>query len=264
MREVFHVEHSGFTDIASEFRLTPSSPLLGKLLRWSREAGADITEEQAARLLFFAMLICRENQTTRLTGTLQLEEIVRKHVFDSLTAAPLITGNKRRLLLDIGSGAGFPGMVLGIAKPQVRVSLLESSKKKCEFLKRAAFSTGIEGLTILNDRAENAGKNISCREAFDVVVCRAVAHLSVITEYALPFLKTGGVFIAYKGRSAEEEIGESGHAFCELGGALSRVVKIALPEGGEERRLILLKKERPAHPKYPRREGIPGKRPLRD
>ena len=167
-------------------------------------------------------------------------------------------------MADIGSGAGFPGMVLKIACPGISAAFIDSSKKKCAFIRDAAKALCLENAEAINARAEAAGKEISCRERFDIVVCRAVSHLSVITEYALPFLKTGGEFIAFKGPGAEREAAESRGAVKALGGEPAGIRKLALPEGKEDRALILIRKIKPTPLKYPRREGLARKRPIKD
>ncbi len=232
-------------------------------MAWAEEIGAHLTDEQGELLVRYAGLVCSENRNIRLTGPLTIDEILRKHVCDSLTAAPLIPQKEGLRLIDIGSGGGFPGMVLKIAKPFISTTLMDSSRKKSGFLETAARSLSIQNITVINDRAERAAKNFSCRENFDVVVCRAVSHLSVITEYALPLMKPGGDFIAYKGRGAAEEVSESKNAIDLLGGELTGIKKLALPCGNEHRALILIRKIAETPLKYPRREGIPRKRPLR-
>lgn len=243
---------------------TYNGELLSRLIRWAGEIGVHLKEPEASLLLRYAGLVCEANRKIRLTGALRLEEILRKHVIDSLTAAPYINNEEGLRLADIGSGAGFPGMALKITAPGVSTSLIESSRKKSRFIKETANALCLDNIEVINARAELAGQEISCRESFDVVVCRAVSHLSVITEYALPFLKIGGEFIAFKGREAEKKIAESSRAIKLLGGEPAGIKKLSLPEGKENRALIFIRKTKPTPLKYPRREGIAGKRPIRN
>lgn len=241
-------------------RKKPHAALNRKLSKWAAGIRAPLENAQSEKLIRVCDLVSRANARANLTGTIPLEEIARKHVVDSLAAVPLLTNSKT--LLDIGSGAGFPGLALNIAIPPLRTVLLESNRKKCLFISEAASLLGLAGVEVMNARAETAGKNTGCRERFDSVVCRAVSNLNVISEYALPFLKKGGIFIAYKGPGALEEISRSTEAINVLGGEVTGTREYELPVKKEKRVLVLIRKTHATPAKYPRREGIVEKRPI--
>ncbi len=229
---------------------------------WARGMGITIDIPASELIILHANMVKKANSRTSLTGKTSLYEIVRKHSLDSLSAVPYITGCRGASMLDIGSGAGFPGIVLHAAAPGMKTVLIESSRKKCEFLEEARLSLALENVSVLNTRAESAAQNISCRERFDVVVCRAVAKMAVIAEYALPFLREGGVFLAYKGPGAQKELIMGHAALTKLGGEVEGCFESVLPGIGEKRTLIMVRKTSSTPAGYPRREGIPEKRPI--
>jgi 16S rRNA (guanine527-N7)-methyltransferase len=258
---MFHVEHFIMSD---NFNISTNRKHLAlQLSSWTRRINIHLKKTQTAQLLELAELIFHENQKVRLTGTEDLSEIVRKHIVDSLTPVPVIKKRGDARVIDIGSGAGLPGLVLKIALPDISAVLLDSNKKKCEFLESAVSHLHLRDVKVFRERAETAGRNISCRELFNIVVCRAVSHLSVVVEYALPFLSQGGLFIAYKGSSAEKECREASSAITKIGGRLSGIKTFILPEGGETRMLVLIDKITTSPDEYPRRAGIPRKRPVK-
>ncbi len=166
-------------------------------------------------------------------------------------------------LLDVGSGAGFPGVPLKIVCPHWRVTLLEATGKKVRFLEHLREVLGLGNLEILHGRAEDFAKAPAYREQYDWVVARAVAEMPALAELTLPFAKIGGNVLALKGETAEAEVAQSGRAFSILGGELVKIVKIALPGLVEERRLVVVRKVACTPDAYPRRPGIPAKRPLK-
>ncbi len=204
-------------------------------------------------------LIEATNRHTNLTAIKELDAAIQKHYLDSLFLLPWVNSDQR--VLDIGSGAGFPGIPLAIAAKKSRFFLLDSSAKRCAFLEECRKKLGLENITVLNSRAEKAGRDKDLRETFKVVTARAVGALPVLLEYALPFVEIGGLFISPKGPALDEELAASPSALEILGGKYLESREYRLP-GGEIRRLAFFLKEAPTPLKYPRREGMPEKKPL--
>ncbi|HYG59218.1 MAG TPA: 16S rRNA (guanine(527)-N(7))-methyltransferase RsmG [Symbiobacteriaceae bacterium] len=213
-------------------------------------------------------MVVEWNERMNLTAILAERDMILKHVIDSataLTSVKLAAGTK---LLDVGTGAGFPGVVLKCLEPQAHVVLLESLGKRCTFLE-AVGQEVIDQLPeprgkyeVVWSRAEDAGKDVRFREQFDVVIARAVAELRVLSEYCLPFCRVGGEFLAMKGPTASEELAKAEEAIAKLGGAVAEVREVELPEQAGIRTLIRVKKERATPKAYPRKAGTPAKSPL--
>ena len=200
------------------------------------------------------------NRHTNLTAIKDEESAIIKHYYDSLAVLPYLAAGLQ--VLDIGSGAGFPGIPLAIGCPDAGFTLMDSTAKRCNFLDEVIKELNLVNCRIVKDRCENLARNDEFREAFDVATARAVAPLAVLLEYALPFLKVGGVFIAMKGPDAEAELVLSANALVELKGELQEVMPYFLPEGAGKRNLLVFKKTASTDEKYPRKEGRPEKRPL--
>lgn len=210
-------------------------------------------------------LLLHFNERLGLMATAEPGEIAVKHFLDSLTCLPVLELHQplaHRTLVDVGSGAGFPGIPLAIARPALNVTLLESSAKKCRFMQTVAEELGLTNISVVCSRAEAFGREESARESYDFAVSRAVAPLRVLAEYCLPLLKVSGVFLAMKGPRAEAEIEQARNAFKVLGGQLHSTRDLSLPGAAGERVLILVSKVASTPPRYPRRSGIPAKRPL--
>lgn len=203
----------------------------------------------------FSTLLTSYNARFNLTAITKKEEVEIKHFLDSLAAEPLFPHGA--LVAEVGSGAGFPSIPLLIAREDLFFTLIESTKKKCEFLKVAVRELSLHA-EVLCMRAEDAGKNAAYRERFGACCARAVAPMSALVEYCLPLVRRGGVFIAYKGESVEE--GE--RAISVLGGRLAEQISYELPEGMGKRNLLLVKKERATPAKYPRGRGAERKDPI--
>lgn len=234
------------------------------LHKWCEKIGVSIGSKENRKILKYLDELIEWNQRMNLVGEAPKEEILRKHFVDSLAVVPFVPAETdiSLRLLDIGTGAGFPGLVIKIMRPDIFAYLLESSKKKCLFLEHITSVLGLDGVEILNGRAESYGHDSDYRQSCDIAVCRAVAHLGVISEYAFPFLKLGGYFIAQKGPRGRNEIHELEKVLEILGGKLENMREFALPGGGERRLIFVFKKEREIPSGYPRAKGIPAKRPL--
>lgn len=207
----------------------------------------------------YAEILVEYNQKVNLTAITDPEEIEDKHFADSLLLANLPeTAGK---LVDVGTGAGFPGVVAKIFKPELQLTLMEPTGKRVEFLKYVCAQLGLSGVEFAKERAEEAARKV-WREQFDVATARGVAALPMLSEYCLPLVKVGGVFLAMKGPGAAEELAESGAALKKLGGKGSGVAEFHLP-GGDVRNIIRIKKISQTPPVYPRNGGKIAKSPLK-
>ena len=219
----------------------------------------EILGEKRELLEKFRLLLLEYNQKYNLTAILEEKDVYYKHFLDSAAGVDLF--DKGANVAEIGSGAGFPSIVLKILRPDLKFSLFESVGKKCEFLRAVVDNFGFTGMHIYNMRAEDAAKDEKFRERFDFVTARAVARMNTLSEYCLPFLKIGGKFVAYKSGDVAE-IHEAKNAYKELGGKLSQIKEYALPEGYGERVLAVVEKIRSTPKKYPRGQGKERKNPL--
>ena len=225
-----------------------------------------MSEEQLEKLIDFYALLSEANRHMNLTAVNSLEETVTRHYLDSL--APL--GIERlaeelnmpgRTMIDVGTGAGFPGVPLAIALPDLQITLFDSLNKRIRFLDDAVEMLGIKNAHPLAGRAEDFAKDPEYRERFDFAVSRAVAALPVLSEYGLPFVKENGTFIAYKGADIQGEL-ESAKNALEILGGNAEVIPYDVPGTYRENNLVIIKKVGITPEKYPRRAGIPSKRPL--
>ncbi|MDE7167280.1 MAG: 16S rRNA (guanine(527)-N(7))-methyltransferase RsmG [Clostridia bacterium] len=216
-------------------------------------------EQFSEKFREFNGILTEFNQKYNLTAISDEKEVYIKHFFDSIQPQKYFpTGAK---VVEIGSGGGFPSVPLKIVRDDLSFTLIESTGKKCEYLRHVVDKLGFNGVQVLNIRAEDGGKDKNLREKFDVATARAVARLNTLCEYCLPFVKIGGRFIAYKG-DADEEINESLNAIKTLGGEIEKIEKYDLPEGFGKRTVIVIKKVKSTPEKYPRGRGLERKKPL--
>jgi len=204
-------------------------------------------------------LVLDWNQRMNLTAIRDPEEAYEKHLLDCLI--PLCHVHPEGKVCDVGSGAGFPGLVWASALPEVQFILIEPIAKRCTFLNAAKNELNLANVTVINGRAEEFGKNRDYREQFDICVSRAVANMSTLSEYCLPLVKQGGKFIAYKSEKAEEEMKSAEGAIKKLGGMTEDILSFQLPNG-DERKLVIIGKTKPTPKQYPRKAGTPAKEPL--
>ena len=202
------------------------------------------------------------NQKFNLTAIRDAEGIRTKHFLDSFSCVLAWKANPPARLIDVGTGAGFPGIALKILYPSIQVTLVESVGKKAAFCQHIIEVLKLDGVEILNARAENIGQNPKYRECYDWAVARAVANLRVLSEYLLPLVKVGGTMLAQKGESGPAEAQAAEHAMKLLGGKFEKIMPVTLPGVVEERYLVLVDKVHATPPKYPRKAGTPYKDPL--
>ncbi|MDI6734582.1 MAG: 16S rRNA (guanine(527)-N(7))-methyltransferase RsmG [bacterium] len=236
---------------------------LQELLKQGAE-GLEINFNDPQIRLFFVYLdtLKSYNQQVHLTGIKTSKEIIIKHFLDSLTCFCGFNPDKGMKIIDLGTGAGFPGIPLKICHPGIELTLLDSNEKQVDFLYHLKNQLSIE-FEILIGRAEDLGKKVEYRERYDVVVARAVAKLNTLVECALPFLKAGGIFIAQKGFDIQNEVSHAQKAIEVLGGRIREQKRIILPILHEERNLVIIEKLKSSPLEYPRRPGIPQRKPLK-
>lgn len=229
------------------------------LTEGSEKLGVSLSEQMVCQLEDYARLLVDWNEKMNLTAITEPEEIAVKHFLDSLS--PIPTGLIRGKVIDVGTGAGFPGLVLKIACPEISLTLLDSLNKRIRFLETVSEELGIrENIRFVHARAEDAARLE--RGVYDTVVSRAVANLATLSELCLPFLKVGGYFIALKGPAAEEELENAKRAITILGGETEQVITCQIPFSELSHKLVVIKKVRQTPSKYPRKAGIPTKTPI--
>jgi 16S rRNA (guanine527-N7)-methyltransferase len=222
-----------------------------------------LTNSQLSAFEDYASALIAWNRRVNLTRIVEPDEIAVKHFLDSLAVwVALPSSSPSFSLIDVGSGAGFPGLPLKIVCPDIKLTLLEATGKKAAFLQHLVELLKLTDVKILAARAEESGRHPAQREQYDVAVARAVAALPVLAEYTLPLVKVGGRIIAQKGPDPALEIETAAQALTVLGGQLDRVVPVTIPGLGARRYLVVIAKVKPTPPKYPRRPGMPAKRPI--
>ena len=224
------------------------------------EAQLSFTEEQLAQFTRYYELLVETNKVMNLTAITEPEEVAVKHMVDSLLAYE--DGMQGKTLVDVGTGAGFPGVPLKIYCPSLRVTLVDSLGKRLRFLEQVIDELGLKGIRCEHLRAEDAGRSKKHREQYDYVTARAVARLSVLSEYCLPLAKKGGQFIALKGSRFSEEIEEGEAAVKILGGKIISAEPVKLPGLDDGRAIIKIAKIKATPAQYPRKAGTPEKQPL--
>lgn len=236
------------------------SELLQLLKEGAEKVQVHLNDSQLALFLRYMELLKEWNQKMNLTAIEEDRDVIVKHFIDSLTIIPYL-GKKDGALIDIGTGAGFPGIPVRIAEEEVKVTLLDSLEKRVRFLNEVIKELKLTGITAVHGRAEDFGNAAEFREKFDFATARAVANLPVLLEYCMPFVKKGGAFIAMKGSSLEE-IDNSEKALEVLGGKIEDIKEMTLPFSDIKRNIIIVKKFRQTPTKYPRKAGKPLKQPL--
>ena len=233
-----------------------------KFLKGLEEFHIVVTEQQLWQFTRFFELLNEWNQVMNLTAITEWEEVLSKHFLDSVSIVRVADFEHVQTVLDLGTGAGFPGIPLKILFPEKKFVLLDSLNKRIKFLDTVVNELGLTNIELIHGRAEDFAKKKEYREQFDLCVSRAVANLSTLSEYCIPYVKKNGHFISYKAVSAGEELATAEKAIGTLGGELVSTEEFLLPDSDITRAFIVIKKERNTSPKYPRKAGLPAKEPL--
>lgn len=228
------------------------------------EKGVELSDKQLEQFASYYQILVAANKEVNLTRITEKSDVYLKHFYDSLTPfltfKPLFEGQKT--LCDVGSGAGFPGIPLKIVCPSLELTIVDSLNKRLKFLTSLCDQLQLTGVHLMHGRAEDAGHDKDLREQFDLVTARAVANMSTLSEYCLPFVKLGGHFLALKGPAAEAELKKAHAAIAKLGGQVADVQELTLPASDEDRTLILINKKQKTPRKFARKAGTPSRKPL--
>ena len=222
-----------------------------------------IDEDQKSKFEKYYSLLLEKNKVMNLTRITDEREIIIKHFVDSLMICKVIEMDKVESLIDVGTGAGFPGIPIKIMWPNTKVTLLDSLDKRVGFLKEVIEELDLEGMEAAHGRAEDFGQDTNYREQFDLCVSRAVANLATLSEYCVPFVKDQGRFVSYKADESDEEINEAKAAIEILGGTIENISEEIIPGGEIKRKLVVIRKVEKTDSKYPRKAGKPSKKPLK-
>lgn len=224
----------------------------------------DLTDHQINQFLRYYELLIEWNQKMNLTGITEFNDVIHKHFVDSIAFSVVDQPEGGKRLLDVGTGAGFPGIPLKIVYPELEITLLDSLNKRLNFLDAVIAELELTNISTVHGRAEDLAHDKAYREQYDYCVSRAVANISTLSEYCLPFLKKGGAFIAYKGGDVEDELHRYIFGVRKLKGSLEKSMTFTIDTGDEvlNRSLLLIRKEKPTPSRYPRKAGVPAKNPL--
>ena len=236
-----------------------------------------LTEKQIEQFLTYYEMLVEWNEVMNLTAITEYDEVMKKHFVDSISLIKAYDVSKKATVIDVGTGAGFPGLALKIAYPELQVTLLDSLNKRIQFLNAVIEKLGLTGVNTIHGRAEDFSKPVSggksvdksknhdnsLREKYDLCVSRAVANLSTLSEYCLPFVKVGGQFISYKSEKITEEMTAAENAIRLLGGKVKNQVEFRLPDSDIYRNLFVIEKVKETPKKFPRKAGLPAKEPLK-
>lgn len=223
--------------------------------------GIELTDTQQDKLNLFYKLLVEWNEKMNLTAITEYNDVVIKHFMDSIAINQAFDISEDSSVIDVGTGAGFPGIPLNIVYP-AKYTLLDSLNKRINFLNEVISQCDLKNINTIHSRAEDGAHNKDLREKFDIAVSRAVANLSTLTEYCLPYVKIGGRFISYKSGNIDVELEQSKKAISILGGEIEKVVPVTLPTTDIERTFVIIKKVKQTGSKYPRKAGLPSKEPL--
>lgn len=227
-----------------------------------KELGVELSANQINQFLKYYELLVEWNEFMNLTAITDYDEVMKKHFVDSLSLIKAYDVNKSVHLIDVGTGAGFPGLALKIAYPNFKVTLLDSLNKRIKFLDEVIMQLDLKDVETVHGRAEDFAKPGKLREKYDLCVSRAVANMTSLSEYCLPFVKAGGAFISYKSEKMNEEMENAKKAISVLGGEFERYTEFNLPESDIYRNLVVIKKVKETPKKYPRKAGLPTKEPI--
>lgn len=240
---------------------------MNKLVNICNKINIEISDDQINCFEKYYELLIEKNKVMNLTAITDKEDVIVKHFIDSIALIPYLTDkginiNNKLKIIDIGTGAGFPGLPLKIMMPDVKFTLLDSLNKRVSFLNEVIDELKLKDIEALHGRAEDYASDNKYREKYDICVSRAVANLSTLSEYCIPFVKKDGFFISYKAGESEEEINNSKNAIKILGGKINKVEEFVLPGTDASRVFVFIRKQELTDKKYPRKAGVPAKKPL--
>ncbi len=241
--------------------MTPAKIDIDLLATGAREFELDLSPAQLHQFSRYADLLIEWNLRFNLTSIVDPRDIVIKHFLDSLSIVRSIPPGPLKLI-DVGAGAGLPGIPIKLVRPDAALTLLEATRKKCDFLKAVIDEVQLTGAQVINDRAEEAGRLDEHREQYDIALARAVAEMPTLIEYLLPFVRVGGLALAQKSKEAANDVQRADRALTILGGRVRDVTPLSVPELNEARYLVVVEKIAQTPEKYPRRTGMPAKKPL--
>lgn len=233
-----------------------------KLYELCKNNKIDLSDKQLEQFQIFYDYMIEMNQVMNLTSITEEDEVILKHFYDSMSVVKHYDFNQGENVIDVGTGAGFPGIPLAILLPGIQFTLMDSLNKRITFLKDVVEKCGLKNVECIHSRAEELAKDEKYREKYDICVSRAVANLSILLEYCIPFIKKGGKFISYKSISSEEELSASKNAQNKLCCKLKNNISFELPDTDNKRNFLIFEKFDLTASKYPRNNGIPRKKPL--
>lgn len=236
---------------------------LSRFLDGLKELQIVLTDDQLQAFLIYYEMMVEKNKVMNLTAITEYEDVVEKHFLDSLSLVKAIDLSGKMTVLDLGTGAGFPGIPLKIAFPKLNLVLMDSLNKRIGFLDEVIMKLGLKEIHAVHGRAEEMGRKTEYRESFDLCVSRAVANLASLSEYCIPFVKKGGSFVSYKSGEIEEELKQADKAIRVLGGRLREVTGFRLPNTEMARSLVVIDKVKSTPKTYPRKAGTPSREPIK-
>lgn|SRR5690606_7748273 len=227
------------------------------------EKGISLSPTQLNQFETYYKLLVEWNEKMNLTAITEKPEVYLKHFYDSISAAFYFDFSREASICDVGAGAGFPSIPLKICFPHLKISIVDSLQKRITFLEELSKELKLEDMTFYHDRAETFGQKAEIRESFDIVMARAVARMSVLSELCLPLVKVNGTFIAMKAASVSEELEDGKKAIATLGGSVSNVHHFLLPLENSDRNIVIIDKKKTTPKKYPRKPGTPNRSPIK-
>lgn len=233
-----------------------------RLRRKAEQLNIQLDDNQLEQFRMYYEMLVEKNKVMNLTAITEFEEVLDKHFIDSILLGTVMELKRNSSVIDVGTGAGFPGIPLKIVYPHLKITLLDSLNKRVNFLNEVIYGLELTDITAIHSRAEDGARNPHYREVFDLCVSRAVANLSILSEYCLPFVKKSGYFVSYKSSQIQEELEQAERAVNVLGGRLESVQSVTIPESDIIRQLVCIRKIKNTPKAYPRKAGTAAKQPI--